>query len=733
MKKICVAVFILTALFAARAQVLFSDGFDYPNGCIETDGLWYCYSPAVPYQDALVTNNLLVLRAGNEDAVAAPTNGIVNPDAPSVVYGSFTINVSKLPSETGGYFCEFMDPTNNNVAHIFIDTKNTVVPGTYRLGIANFATSINTTGATNFPMDLATNITYQVVFSWDETGNALGAWLWVNPSSANDQFVFGGDTTNNNYLSTMPVSTVGFSQYGGVQYIGNVKIGLNFSDVMTNLPELPVIGVEPQPATNYLGDNYTLYTAASGIDVTYQWLSNGVPLTDNGVTVVGSQSNVLNLTNLQATAGYSVAATTMAGSVTSAVAQVTVITTPTKPIFTSQPSDETNETSQAVTLTVSSVGTGPIGYEWFFEPVGSSTYGTASGSTAASTYSFTAAPGYAGSYYIVATNSAGSTTGAVFTVTIIPPPLVSISTLHQYLTNEDGYSIVANGQLFEVEGIVTQIGDILYGPAHDAGYTIFFIQDGTGGVTVFAESGWQAVPPVGTLVQVIAPIESYYGQIEIDPYLDGGTFTNLSANNPLPAPQPLNMALMATNPFGAYGTNIQCSLVSITNVYLSTSSSTYTAPAKNFPTNGTVTLYAWPSNAYYPGEITNFTVYVYTYTNAINLQNTNYFGQPIPGHCYEITGIIGLYSPTEAELYPTRYADFVSSPPAPFSTSVVMSNGVPTLAWPAVTGQTYSVYSATNVLGPWARAAFGLGYYPSIGAFTDTNVAAAKFYLLSSP
>ena len=222
MKKTFPLFCALLATLSLRADVLFQDATNYPytNGCIEGQGQWYCYSPSAPNLDAFVTNNLLILTAGNQDAVAVPTNGLSNPGAPNVVYASFTINVSKLPSATGGYFCEFMDATNNSVAHLFIDTQGTSVPGTYRLGLANYATSINSVGAKNFPMDLATNITYQVVMSWDETTAALQGTLWVNPSPASGStldpnYVYGGDTTNG-YLLTMPVSTIGFSQYGGV-------------------------------------------------------------------------------------------------------------------------------------------------------------------------------------------------------------------------------------------------------------------------------------------------------------------------------------------------------------------------------------------------------------------------------------------------------------------------------------------------------------------------------------
>ena len=62
----------------------------------------------------------------------------------------------------------------------------------------------------------------------------------------------------------------------------------------------------------------------------------------------------------------------------------------------------------------------------------------------------------------------------------------------------------------------------------------------------------------------------------------------------------------------------------------------------------------------------------------------------------------------------------------------VTSNGLTsTLTWPAVNGATYSVYSATNLDGPWTQT-FGVGYYPS-GIYTDTNSAAMKFYRLSTP
>jgi hypothetical protein len=86
-----------------------------------------------------------------------------------------------------------------------------------------------------------------------------------------------------------------------------------------------------------------------------------------------------------------------------------------------------------------------------------------------------------------------------------------------------------------------------------------------------------------------------------------------------------------------------------------------------------------------------------------------------------------------AELVPSRYADFVTNAPAPFAAGLTVSNGVSQLTWPAgVAGSTYSVYSATNLLGPWTQT-FGLGYYPSTGIYQATNSAATQFYRVSTP
>jgi hypothetical protein len=734
MKKITtlITTFVILSFFAvlsARATVLFQDALNYPDGCIESDGSWYAYTPAVPKLDAFVTNHFLILNQNNSDSVAAPSNNFAIPPGNTLVYASFTINVSTLPTIKGGYFANFKDTTNDYVGHIFIATTNTMVPGTYQLGIDNGATA--SSAATFFPLDLATGITYQVVVNYDDKANGNGAYLWFNPASEADANVYGTDSLTNPLQNNIVISQIAFSQYAnqGVAAIGNVIVGTTFGEVLTHAPQVPVIGIGPQSTNLYANDNLTLYVAASGLgQLTYQWLSNNVPLSDGG-NVSGSVGNILALTDLQNTANYSVAVGNSAGSVTSAPAVVTVDTTPTPPFFITQPYSSTNTFGSAITLTALANGTGPLTYQWYFS-TNNTSFSPVSGQTSSTLYLAPANFTEAGYYYVTATGD-GSQNSATATVLIVPPPMVTIGFLHSLMiSNPSTYYDIEGTTVFNVVGVVTSFGCVV-----TTTYSDYFIQDGTGGALVFINGfGNTNILPVGTLVSVTGEAVQYYGELEVEPDLTAATGnpTNvivISYNNPLPAPTVLNVPLMATNPMGAYGLGVQCSLVTITNAYLY-SSALGAAVSGNFPINSSKTLYAF-AQPYSAGQ-PYMTVYVFTHTNAVNQSNTNYFGKPIPSFAYQLTGAMGLYSTTSPELYPSRYEDFVTNAPAPFAAGLTVSHGVAQLTWPAATGSTYSVYSATNLHGPWTQT-FGLGYYPSTGLYKATNSAATQFYRVSTP
>lgn len=736
MKKITALLFTfcLTAL-SLHAQLLFSDNFStYSDGLIETDGLWYCYSPASPHLDAFVADHLLILNSTNYDGVAAPTNNFT--PAGTVIYASFTINVTTLPTRSGGYFAEFKNYTNNDCAHIFLATTNTVVPGTYRLAMGLDATDISTHGVAIYPMDLATNTTYQVVYYYDEN-NVLGQ-LWVNPATSGDTSVSPGDSVTNNLVLNIAISQIGFSQYEnqGVADIGDVMVGNSFGDVVTNVPQVPVIGIQPVGGNFYTYDQTKLYVVASGTSqLNYQWYSNTVPLSDNDVTVTGSLSNVLSLADLQATANYSVVVANATGSVTSSVATVTVITTPTPPFFTEQPYGATNSLFADITLTGVADGTGPMTYQWYFEPTNLP-------------LTFTAMPGQtntyldlddlaftnAGQYYVEATGGDGSTDSSTSSVVVTPPLVVTIGELHSLMqTGNAGNYTIGLGQYVTVSGWVTGFGPF---SASTKTYAEFYIQDGTGGIYCYLDAyETNTVPQPGTYVTITGPCQAYDGQLEIDP--DIGAVINgvtngitISTNAPyMPAPQPVNFALLATNPLGVAGINIQCSLVTLTNVYIYGTATGGAVPAY-FYTNGYTDLYLTegPYNAV--SNPNTYSLYVPAY--GYGYISTNFWGQPVPTHCYQLSGVLTYYSGA-SELDVTRPQDFVVNTPSSFSAGIVHSNSVSTVSWPAATGSTYSVYNATNITGPWTQT-FGLSYYPVTGIYEQTNgTTKQQFYRVSTP
>ncbi|HZM06536.1 MAG TPA: hypothetical protein VFC44_26335 [Candidatus Saccharimonadales bacterium] len=739
MKKLAALLTIaLLGTLSARATVLFQDFLNYPNGIIETDGVWQVYSPApptLPSGDAAISNKMIILKTGDKDAVEAPYN---NNTGSSIVYASFSIVMTALPSSNGSYFIEFQSTNDSaDVAHLFAATKSSVIPGTYRLGIANFATSSATTGVKLYPLDLATNIAYDVVMSYDptQTDPFPGATLVVNPASQTDfanSPTYATDNAGSAKQLALTNSALGLSPFESAN-IGNVSVGTAFSDVFTFTPAPPVIGIQPQGASIYSGNNLTLYTAASGLGpVTYQWYSNNVALADNGVTVIGSTANILQLNNLQLTANYSVTATDSAGSTPSAPATITINNTLTAPFFTTQPKGVTNGLGSTIILTSLANGTGPLTYEWYFQGTNAPGYNPiASGATltlGGATYS------QSGTYYVTASGGDGSQNSSNVLVQVTTPPLVTIGFLHSLLKSNNvtaGTFNLSSGASYTVQGVVTSIGAV-----ETATYSEYFVQDATGGALAFVSStssGSTNVPPVGSLVQIVGVAQQYYGQLELVPNPSvAGTITILSNNVPLPAPVLLNVGLLATNTMGAYGLSVQGGLVTGTNLYLYATGTGTPLAGATFPTNASQALYAFAA-PYSVGQ-PYVEVYLTTYTNALNQLNTNFFGQLIPTNVYQLTGAIDLYSTNQPELVPSRYQDFVVKPPARFNVGISSSNGVATLTWPASIGSTYSVYSSTNVSGPWTQT-FGLSYYPSTGSYsvTNTNSATSQFFFMSTP
>jgi hypothetical protein len=90
----------------------------------------------------------------------------------------------------------------------------------------------------------------------------------------------------------------------------------------------PTISIQPLSRTAYAGQNAGFTVSALGTGpLVYRWRTNGVPL-PNGGNVSGATNSTLTITNLVAgnAANYDVVITNRAGSITSSVANLTVVT-----------------------------------------------------------------------------------------------------------------------------------------------------------------------------------------------------------------------------------------------------------------------------------------------------------------------------------------------------------------------------------------------------------------------
>jgi hypothetical protein len=131
--------------------------------------------------------------------------------------------------------------------------------------------------------------------------------------------------TNAHYVYFHNVTGSGFEvdvhRYGNNAGVAGIQI------VDTSGLYKPTVALQPAPEELYVGRTAQFVVSASGTaPFSYHWRTNGVYLNDGG-NIAGSSTNVLTITNLSLAnaANYDVVITNTFGSVTSIVAQLTVV------------------------------------------------------------------------------------------------------------------------------------------------------------------------------------------------------------------------------------------------------------------------------------------------------------------------------------------------------------------------------------------------------------------------
>jgi polygalacturonase len=250
-----------------------------------------------------------------------------------------------------------------------------------------------------------------ITMTW--SNQVMGAILTISTTdNAASNFSFDGIAFRPQSSSQVAVSNV-FTE---------VKIGV------TSAPLAPTVVTQPQNVNVSSGQNASFTVFPNGtLPLSYQWYHN------TNTPVANGTNATLTLTNVQdADAGsYSVIITNSYGSVTSAMATLTVNTPPS---ISTQPTGLTVIPGQSATFTVVADGSQPLNYQWYHN-----TNTPLTGATSPTLTLTNVQPGDAGSYSVVVSNTTASVTSSYAILIVNTNPVAPLFILQPVsLTAREG-------------------------------------------------------------------------------------------------------------------------------------------------------------------------------------------------------------------------------------------------------------------------------------------------------
>ncbi len=401
--------------------------------------------------------------------------------------------------------------------------------------------------------------------------------LFVNGVSQGQQQVWGSGDSSTNWLQG-----VHYAAFRGVALTNatsSVRVVITYLDSVcleavisgmqiTEATTAPMFVLQPTNASVVSGFNARFVGGAIGspLPISYQWLFNGAPLTDNG-RVSGSTTYSLSISSAQTNdiGSYQLLTSTTSNTVASAIAQLSVQSLP--PTFTLLPIGQTVPPGSNVTMSVKAVGSIPIGYQWYVNNTALADDGRIAG---AASPNLTIAPGQtndSGSYYVVALNSVNVATSSVVNVFVGVAPTISqqptsrtniVGTTANFSAGVDGTQPLIYTWLFN--GAVLSDSTRIAGPTTGS-LSISNVQVTDGGTYVLvAGNGGGSVTSSSAVLTVLAP--PTITPQPIGRSLPLGLPTTFSANATGPVPITLQWQLNGTNISGATSTAYTISNVS---------------------------------------------------------------------------------------------------------------------------------------------------------------------------
>jgi hypothetical protein len=285
----------------------------------------------------------------------------------------------------------------------------------YQIAVDGYGS--NDFGSIVFHQDLSNGLPTIVIQPQSQVvvagSNAMFSVTGRGASPLGYQWYFNGAVLNGATGATFQVTGAQPTNEGNYFVVVSNSLG-SVTSIMAGLTVLvpPSILVQPQGQSVDVGVAVQFSVTATGsTPLFYQWRfeSNAQP---------GATNPVFNLANVQRTSqgNYSVVVSNSVGSVTSAVAFLSVGFPPT---ITLQPQSQTVFQGSNVTFSVLATSATPLSYQWFIGVV------PFPGATNASLVISNVQPAYAGSYNVVVSNAGGSITSQVATLNVIVPAMIA--------------------------------------------------------------------------------------------------------------------------------------------------------------------------------------------------------------------------------------------------------------------------------------------------------------------
>ncbi len=208
----------------SNANVIFNDLFSYTDGnLVDASGrFWTDHSGST----ALTVSNGKVTIDGtrSQDANAPLIGAPYETNSSAVLYSSFKVNFSVLPTSAGAYFAHFKDNSTFGFYGRVWATTNGAAEGKLRLSIGNASNANATSG--QFPQDLTPGEDYTVVTRLVLSNGQ--STIWVNPTSESDTHVT--DTTT---VTNTPIYQYALRQASGegTLSLDDLVIGTSFAAV----------------------------------------------------------------------------------------------------------------------------------------------------------------------------------------------------------------------------------------------------------------------------------------------------------------------------------------------------------------------------------------------------------------------------------------------------------------------------------------------------------------------